>query len=62
MKQLLFGGELSAQKTSTSLGLLALRLGAGITLMFGHGLGKLSSFGTLSAKFADVFLTPASGK
>lgn len=36
-----------------SIGLLALRLGTGGFLLYGHGLGKLMNFSKASAKFAD---------
>ena len=39
----------------TDLGLLVLRLGAGGFMLFGHGLGKLTSFSELSSKFPDPF-------
>lgn len=36
-----------------SVGLLALRLGAGGLLLYGHGLGKLANFAGRAPKFAD---------
>lgn len=36
-----------------SLGLLVLRVGAGLMMLVGHGWGKLAGFGTLSQKFPD---------
>lgn len=55
MKHLLFGGDQSVYSTRASLGILALRIGVGASMMMGHGWGKLSSFGTMSTKFADPF-------
>lgn len=41
-------------------GLLVLRLGAGLMMAFGHGLGKLTTFPEKSADFADpIGLGPA---
>lgn len=40
VKQLLFGGP-DHLPISGELGLLALRVGAGVTMAFGHGLGKI---------------------
>ncbi|ATH07915.1 transmembrane DoxX protein [Halobacteriovorax marinus] len=37
-----------------NLGLLILRIFAGLTMLMGHGWGKLTNFSTLSAKFPDV--------
>jgi putative oxidoreductase len=43
-----------------SLALLVLRLGAGLTLLMGHGWGKLMNFGERSATFSDpIGLGPA---
>lgn len=36
-----------------SIGLLALRLGAGGLLLYGHGWGKIANFATRAPKFAD---------
>jgi len=36
-----------------SLGLLILRTGTGLTMAFGHGMGKLTSFGVRAANFPD---------
>jgi len=55
VKQIIFGGDQSVYSPRASLGLLALRVGVGASMMLGHGWGKLSSFGTISAKFADPF-------
>lgn len=40
-------------RTSVSIGLFVLRVSVGLMMAFGHGWGKLSNFGALSAKFAD---------
>jgi putative oxidoreductase len=39
--------------TAEATGLLVLRLGIGLMMAFGHGWGKLTSFGELSTKFPD---------
>ena len=36
-----------------SLGLLVLRVGTGVLLLYGHGWGKLVDFGSKAGKFAD---------
>ena len=38
-----------------SLGLFALRVGFGTSLMFGHGLNKLLNFTEIAPKFSDPF-------
>ena len=55
MKRLLFSGDQSVHSTSASWGLLVLRVGIGLTLMLGHGWGKLSGFDSMAAKFADPY-------
>ena len=55
MKRLFFSGDQSVLSTRASWGLLVLRVGVGASMMLGHGWGKLSSFGTMSAKFADPY-------
>ena len=55
MKRLIFSGDQSVFSTRASWGLLVLRVGVGASMMLGHGWGKLSSFGTMSAKFADPY-------
>ena len=45
-----------------SIGLLALRLGAGGLLLFGHGWRKLTHFSEMSARFSDpIGLGPVTG-
>jgi putative oxidoreductase len=50
---------LSRNSTSTnpalSIGLLILRVGTGFLMAFGHGLGKLQTYGERSAEFFDPF-------
>ena len=41
------------QKTVTNVGLLIGRVGFGLFMAFGHGLGKLQNYSTYSAKFPD---------
>ena len=38
-----------------SIGLLALRIGVGAMMAFGHGWGKLTAYGEMSAEFVDPF-------
>lgn len=58
VRTLLFGTD--APSRATDLGLLALRLGVGITLAFGHGLGKLPpSDGFISGTAEMGFPLPA---
>jgi len=42
----------------TNLGLLILRVGFGLMMLFGHGLGKLSNFAEYSAKFPALMGMP----
>ncbi len=39
--------------TTTDIGLLVLRIGAGLAMAFGHGWGKLMAFGEKAATFSD---------
>ncbi|UCC79552.1 MAG: DoxX family protein [Candidatus Zixiibacteriota bacterium] len=41
--------------TLTSIGLLVLRVTVGLMMAFGHGLGKLVSYGVRAANFPDPF-------
>ena len=43
----------NTKETLSSLGLLALRLGAGGFLIYGHGWGKLTHFSERAQRFAD---------
>ncbi len=47
-----------ANSTSTSLGLLILRVSFGLMMLFGHGLGKLQNFSAISE--SGSFPVPAS--
>ena len=49
----LFAPEPNSKKTDCAL--LMLRLCLGLTMLFGHGLGKLTNFGEKSEKFLDLF-------
>lgn len=42
-----------AQSALLDVGLLALRLGAGLTLALAHGWGKVTGYGEMSGQFAD---------
>jgi putative oxidoreductase len=53
IRRLLFPAETLSQPLSTSLGLLTLRLGAGLLIMVGHGWGKLSNYSTMVDQWAD---------
>jgi putative oxidoreductase len=44
---------MSRLPASADLGLLVLRLGAGLMMSFAHGWGKLTDFGALLERFAD---------
>lgn len=41
------------QSNTTDIGLLLLRAGAGLTMAFGHGWGKLTAFSEKAAEFKD---------
>ena len=43
----------TATAPATSFGLLILRLGTGLTMAFGHGWGKLTTFSEGAAQFPD---------
>lgn len=45
--------QAGAQDTWTSLGLLVLRVGVGLTMLLGHGWGKLAGFSGLADRFPD---------
>ncbi len=49
MKKFFF--DCGTRDTSTSLGLLVLRLGTGLLMLFGHGLGKIQGFAEKSKGF-----------
>lgn len=53
IKNLLFPSNFESQSQTTALGLLVLRVGAGLLMMLGHGWGKLSSYGTMVDQWAD---------
>ena len=40
---------------ATDAAMLVLRLWLGLTMLLNHGLGKLTNFGDMSAKFLDLF-------
>lgn len=52
MKKLLFGYAPGGSDPVTSVGLLVLRIGAGL-LMLTHGYGKLSNYGEMATQFGD---------
>lgn len=43
----------AGQDTWVSMGLLALRVGVGLTMLLGHGWGKLAGFSGLADRFPD---------
>lgn len=49
----IFAPEPNSKKTDFAL--LILRLCLGLTMLFAHGLGKLTNFGEMSGKFLDLF-------
>ncbi len=49
MKKFLF--DCGTRDSSTSLGLLILRVGTGLLMLFGHGLGKLQEFAEKKSEF-----------
>jgi len=55
MKKLLFAYNTAGETVGLSLGLLILRIGFGGTMLFSHGMGKLTGFGGMASKFADPF-------
>ena len=53
VRRFLFGQFQTHRITPIDWGLLALRVGFGALMIFGHGWGKLAHFGDYAAKFAD---------
>ncbi|MGJ8634041.1 MAG: DoxX family protein [Luteolibacter sp.] len=49
MKKFFF--DCGTRDTNASLGMLALRVGTGLLLLFGHGLGKLQNYAVAKEKF-----------
>ena len=60
MRSILFGFDNTREAALGSLGLLILRLGVGLTMLFAHGWGKMMRLGDSPIQFADPFgLGPA---
>ncbi len=55
MRRLLFGFSSDREELLKNIGLLVVRLGVGLNMMLGHGLGKLGRLGDDPIKFADPF-------